>query len=88
MKLRRDLYSLSQRRDQTASDDKTPARPCVMYVGPSQHSVNVVLGECMEYVYSIAYLEVPMYYVVHFIFSVFTNLSKVSHCPAHVPTLR
>ena len=45
LKLRRDLHSRPQPREQAAGDGEAPPRPCVMYVGPSQHSVNVVLGE-------------------------------------------
>ena len=42
MKLRNDLHSSSK---QSAKKADASLSPCVMYVGPSQHSVNVVLGE-------------------------------------------
>ena len=46
MKLRNDLHSSSK---QSAKKAGASLRPCVMYVGPSQHSVNVVLGEFSSY---------------------------------------
>ena len=39
MKLKKD------RRSQSLRTPDTSPRSCVMYVGPSQHSVNVILGE-------------------------------------------
>ena len=45
MKLRKELRNLLDEQKRTGDSDEPRPRPCVMYCGPSQQSVNVVLGK-------------------------------------------
>ena len=41
-------YSLAMRLCKERSEGKADDKMCVMYCGPSQQSVNVVLGKCTQ----------------------------------------
>ena len=57
MKLKKEVQA-----SRTSSRSRPPAnpKPCVMYCGPSQQSVNVVLGKFYEIFFFASIVDVPM----------------------------